>query len=236
MPRPLRILHTSDLHGALSPDREDRLRTLRADADLWLDAGDVIGRPRASLADDPTLRRIADAGCDGVVPGNHEYLVLTGAGEPPLPFVAANLMRHGKPMFPPFLTFEIAGWRVAVIGVATPFLKYSARPLKRLGGGFAAFAHELRVENPFEAARSWTARLRSESDLVLLLSHLGAEGDAKLARAAPDADVILGGHSHELTPPTFAEGIWTARAGRGGTHVGKYAWNGAQLTGDLLPL
>jgi len=38
--------------------------------------------------------------------------------------------------------------------------------------------------------------LKSQVDILILLSHLGFRGDQKIAEALPEIDVILGGHTH----------------------------------------
>jgi 5'-nucleotidase len=49
--------------------------------------------------------------------------------------------------------------------------------------------------NPLDVAPHFRY-LRSQCDILILLTHLGFETDIELARIFPEADAIIGGHSH----------------------------------------
>src|SRR5699024_10911607 len=40
--------------------------------------------------------------------------------------------------------------------------------------------------------------LKKETDIIVLLSHLGITEDEQIARKFPEIDVIIGGHTHHL--------------------------------------
>ena len=194
-----------------------------------------MGRPRGlGLDRDPTLARLARVGCHAMAPGNHEALLLSlGPPDPPVPMVCANLRdRTGATVFPPSRVFG----RVGVIGVTTPYVKFSARAPRRLAALMDAFLAAFTVTDPFAAAREEALRLRPLVDTVVLLSHLGERGDARLARAVPEADVILGAHTHGEVPPRRMEGLWYAQAGDDARFAGVYEWDGERLGGGLVPL
>jgi 2',3'-cyclic-nucleotide 2'-phosphodiesterase (5'-nucleotidase family) len=66
---------------------------------------------------------------------------------------------------------------------------------------------------PLEVARAWVARLRSEADLLIALTHIGIQRDRLLAEACPELDVILGGHSHTPTAtPEQVGSVWLSHA------------------------
>jgi 5'-nucleotidase / UDP-sugar diphosphatase len=50
---------------------------------------------------------------------------------------------------------------------------------------------------PIAAARSAAGELRGRVDAIVALTHLSLAGDAELAEAVPELDLILGGHEHE---------------------------------------
>lgn len=50
---------------------------------------------------------------------------------------------------------------------------------------------------PVETAKSVVADLNGKVDAIVALTHLALAGDAELAAAVPQIDVILGGHEHE---------------------------------------
>ena len=58
--------------------------------------------------------------------------------------------------------------------------------------------------------------LRDQSDLFVLLSHLGYEEDLKVADHFPDFDAIFGGHTHTLVEtPEKHNGVMVTQAGSG---------------------
>lgn len=50
---------------------------------------------------------------------------------------------------------------------------------------------------PVDAARKAVASLAGKVDAIVALTHLSLAGDAELADAVPEIDLILGGHEHE---------------------------------------
>lgn len=51
-----------------------------------------------------------------------------------------------------------------------------------------------------EAAQMYARKLREElhCDLVIALTHMRGPNDERLARGAPDVDLVLGGHDHDF--------------------------------------
>ncbi len=232
----LRLLHTNDLHGALTPFKAARLAELRAEADLLLDAGDAAGRPRgAGLGDDPTYRLLASAGLDAMTPGNHEFLLLA-SGALPDRLVAANLGERGGPAFPASRVFDTPDGPVAVIGVTTPWTKFSERPLRRMAPYEDAFAARFALSPPFEAVAAEVGRVRPSVRTLVVLSHLGEGGDRRLAARVPGIDVLLGAHTHAEVPPIRLGPTWYAQAGENARVAGRYDWDGTTLAGTLVSL
>ena len=50
---------------------------------------------------------------------------------------------------------------------------------------------------PIESAKTAVAELAGKVDAIVALTHLALAGDAELAAAVPEIDLILGGHEHE---------------------------------------
>ncbi len=90
-----------------------------------------------------------------------------------------------------------------------------------------------------DAAAASVASLEAEGvDLVFALSHSGVTDDPStspdnlIAQAAPDIDVIVGGHSHTPLPEPLTEGTTTIlQAGAFGRYLGELhlAWDGTTL-------
>lgn len=55
----------------------------------------------------------------------------------------------------------------------------------------------VRYEEPIAAAVAKARELRPQVDVLIALTHLPLEQDIRLARLAPEVDLILGGHEHE---------------------------------------
>ena len=204
------LLHTTDLHGALTPwdYLEDRpavrgltkvasmVRTIREEGPptLLLDAGDCIqggieyGRP-GRPGPDPMMAAMSRMGYDAMAIGNHEFdfglAELEQARKTAtFPWLAANIVRaaDGQPAFGTSWIGAPGGVRVGVVGITTPAIPFLADTGNASG---------LRILPPVEAARREVERLRSSGscDVVVILAHTGLERDpvtgAELPSVAP---------------------------------------------------
>lgn len=77
------------------------------------------------------------------------------------------------------------GLRIGFIGLTVYFSKL----YELLGWGLL---------NPFEVLGSLLEEVEKQSDIVILLSHLGMNDDEKIAEQFSGIDIILGGHTHHL--------------------------------------
>ena len=245
----LRILHTNDLHGALTDAREARLAALRAEADVYLDGGDAGGKTRLRDLDpvDPVWERLSRLQCDAMALGNHEIVAMVLARRNDIrglqtPLVCANA--GGVLGAVPSLVLDRNGVRVGVVGITTPRLHPSGRPLRRLSAAFGsaldlasdAVFGRFGLTDPLLAAQREVRRLRPEVDVLIVLSHLGLGGDIRLAGVVPEVDIILGAHSHHRRLPSRLGGIAYAQTGDAAEFAGLYTWDGETLSGDLHPL
>jgi 2',3'-cyclic-nucleotide 2'-phosphodiesterase (5'-nucleotidase family) len=63
--------------------------------------------------------------------------------------------------------------------------------------------------------------LKEKYGMLIGLTHLGVEGDEPLAKAYPQFDVIIGGHSHTtMTKPMMVNGVMIVQTGSGLKNVG----------------
>jgi hypothetical protein len=85
----------------------------------------------------------------------------------------------------------------------------------------AGYARDLSFEDPTEAVRREAKALRDQVDVLVALSHLGADGDARLAQAVPELDVVIGAHTGRAlhVAETYGNTI-LAEAGRDGAFLG----------------
>jgi S-sulfosulfanyl-L-cysteine sulfohydrolase len=109
-------------------------------------------------------------------------------------FVAQNVKTadFGDPVFPPFVTREIGGVPVAIVGQAFPYTPI-ANP-RYFVADWSFGIQEEPLQQVVNEARGQGAQV------VVLLSHNGMDVDLKLATRVRGIDVIFGGHTHDGVP------------------------------------
>ena len=203
------ILHTTDLHGALTDydylaDRPadrglTRIATLvarvRAEGPpvLLLDDGDCIqGGPLVSVYQrdpgglpEPMMAAMSRMGYDAMAVGNHEFgfgleTMAAARGAARFPWLAANGVR-GSDGSPAFAPSLVKTLDGVRVGVVG--LCTPAVPAFEDSAHYAG----LRFVSPVEAARDEVARLRGAErcDVVVLLAHTGLERDPLSGVARP---------------------------------------------------
>ena len=232
----LTILHTNDTHGHLLPfsapeaarqeieglpaDRtvggiarraalvERVRRDVRARGGVvWLvDAGDYSDGSPFSITykGEADVAAMNAAGYDLGTLGNHELnypaehtrrlISLTK-----YQLLCANLTDRttGRSLLPAWTVRRVGPVRVGVFGLIT-----------REAASYPAGKEAFSVGDEVEAARRVVGDLRGKVDVLVLLSHGGDRMDEELARAVPEIDVIVGGHSHSR----LASGRFVARS------------------------
>ncbi|MBU1702728.1 MAG: bifunctional metallophosphatase/5'-nucleotidase [Candidatus Eisenbacteria bacterium] len=238
------ILHTNDIHGSyLSREadwRDDRplvggmealageVRATRADVEnlLLLDGGDVMtGHPICDLVVDDVhgggLIKIMNAlQYDAMTLGNHDLDIsqenvhgLEALAD--FPFLCCNLVyEDGRGFLGKACVIKRVGkLRVGIIGVITEFLAGVVQK-KNIEG--------LKILDPLEQVQALADSLDSETDLIILLSHMGVEADRELAAKIKNVDVIVGGHSHtRIKEPEVVGDVLIVQAGGRLTQVGR---------------
>jgi 2',3'-cyclic-nucleotide 2'-phosphodiesterase (5'-nucleotidase family) len=177
---------------------------------------------------------------DAWVVGNHEF---DWGIEPferalersTMPVLAANTLLQGKPTgefldtkhplakLQPFMLKEIAGIKLAIIGVTTPGMAFWFRP---------EFARGIDFQYPVEPVRRAIASAKSEgADAVVLTGHMGLKprsgGDdfantvMALTSEFPETAVFIAGHTHQIIPSRITNGVLFTQADHFGIHVGR---------------
>jgi 2',3'-cyclic-nucleotide 2'-phosphodiesterase (5'-nucleotidase family) len=217
------ILHTNDIHAHLRADYDgsgglpfvsgyiDRERSKRSDV-LVLDAGDVAEKgDLVAFATDCELvyEAMGRIGFDAGAPGNHDHdfgvpqLHRFAALADPMRMLCINLVdENGVPEFAPSSVFEVDGVRVGVIGMIVPREEYG-----------------LDRKATAEAMAREAERLEAEVDLTVAVCHESSERCADISRAAPQIDVFISGHSHEVLP----EAVVVPETGARIVQAGSYA-------------
>lgn len=231
------ILYTADTHG--------RLRSFYFDSDkpiggvakraiffqdkrrhkgmtwLTLDAGDTLSG--TALADvfkgQPCIEAMNMLKYDAMVLGVHDFdfgvdVLKQRVAEAQFAVVCANVkyLDTGQPFVAPYVILNRDGVRIAILGLTTGDLAERVAPENLTG---------LQVLDPIETARVMVPQLKAQADVVIALTHLGINGDIKLASQVPDIDVIVGGLSHaELQVPMKFEDTLIVHDAEYGRDVG----------------
>lgn len=219
------IVHTNDVHARVVPQDGGmgyaKLATLLnmgrdlTDNLLILDAGDVThGTNFANFFNGETIFKLLDIlGYDAIAPGNHDFnygyktLVENAEKEESssnLKVLAANVLDNaGYLIFQPYQVYDFNGFKVSVVGLATPDTKVKAHPKNTEGIEFEDFMSK----EGLDLAQSYLDQLNSFSDLVIVLGHIGLDPDGPsglvseyLAKNLNGIDLFVDGHSHTVLP------------------------------------
>ena len=177
---------------------------------------------------------------DAWVVGNHEFdwgmePFVRALRRSKMPVLAANSLLEGHPpgqiadptnpftKIRPYVWKELAGIRVAIIGVTTPGLPFWFRP---------EFTKGFEAVNPVEPVRRAIKGAKSEgADAIILAGHMGLKsrtgGDdfansvMALTSEFPEATAFIAGHTHHLIPSRLTNGVLLTQADHFGIHVGR---------------
>ncbi len=241
----VRVLHTSDLHGALQARPEEgepgllrvatRLRQAHADSPeghaLLLDTGDTLQGSLASWlgGGKPMLAWLDALPYDTWTPGNHDFdfgydVFREAAQRLGEKILCGNLHpRKGAEErdYPSWRLFTFGAAKVAVIGATASYMP----------NWFLDFPRHFRVESLRAMLRRVMPEvLASEPHAIILAVHQGwMEQDARgvnelkgLPREFPEIDLVLGGHTHRAFPGrSIGVNTWYEQPASGGKYFGQ---------------
>lgn len=179
-------------------------------AELWLDSGDVLEGAEVfeRFGGRLELELLSRLGLSALALGNHELSLSSQSladvlSRATFPVLAANLgAESGSALagrLAPSVLLRAGELRVGVIGVANPT---SPPGLARPGN---AWSLELLAE-PALTVQAALDDVAPRADLLVVLSHLGLDGDRELVTATRGIDLVLGGHQHVVTAePEWAD-------------------------------
>jgi len=227
------IFHTNDLHGRVVGNETDiigldKIAAIKKNTpdSILVDAGDTLhGLPIATLSRGADIAALMkSAGYDAMAVGNHEFNYgrerLVELREiAAFPFLASNIKTNDAFLLDDTKIFEINGIKIGMFGVSTEATAHSAMP---------EYVRGLVFEDPIQTALEKSFELRTAgAHIIVALSHLGVEPyngtlSAELARAVPEIDVIIDGHSHTgLRDGITENGVLIAQAGQHGNNLGQ---------------
>lgn len=219
--RTLVLLSTNDMHAQIDrfPQLAAAVAACRDTADnvVLIDAGDRwTGNPyvdRTPTPGMPIIRLMNRLGYDAATLGNHEFdhgQAYLGRIIDSMEFavVCANLKSDTCtfPQLPPYAIIERGGIRIGLVGVVTNY-EGPGHP-----AGHASSFAGLEFPDPQAMAAKYAEELRSQVDVLVLVSHMGddrdeefllgsahrADKDEKGGMAGSPYDVVIGGHTHEV--------------------------------------
>ncbi|EHN59735.1 bifunctional metallophosphatase/5'-nucleotidase [Oenococcus kitaharae] len=224
------ILHTNDLHSHIEhwPRIANWLKTRRAFLQaqghfvLTFDIGDFIDRSDANTQASwgkANTDLLNDAGYDAVTIGNNEGLALPHDrmedlySQRKFAVLLDNILENNRQLPDWAEAYRIfvtpAGTRISAFGLTAAY--ESTYPL-----------NDWLPVQPLDVLPSLMQRVIAQSDIRILLSHLGLPTDQALADHFNELSVILGAHTHHLLPhgQRVNQSILAA-AGKYGENVGE---------------
>lgn len=200
----LYIISTNDMHASI--EAMPRLATLVKEYEalgevVVVDSGDRV-TGNAYVDDDhrpgvPMIELMNEIGYDVVTLGNHEFDkgrdVLNQMVEASdFRWVCANMCDlKGESKIKPYTTLDVAGIRLGIVGVVDT--DFGGRPM----GGDSSYT-DFSFSDDRTTAYEICQEVAPNHDYTILLSHMGYEGDKRLAEMEPACNWIAGGHSHDV--------------------------------------
>jgi 2',3'-cyclic-nucleotide 2'-phosphodiesterase (5'-nucleotidase family) len=249
-PKTLTILHTNDIHAGVFPHEAGWVRTdpkplvggfrelswtvdsLRGVRDgkggvLLLDAGDVMtGTPIAEYeyrgaVGGAIFEMMNMIGYDAWTIGNHDLDISQDnlralAAIAKFPTLSANLTDSAGKLplnNKEYLILEKNGLRIGIIGLMSEDL-FRLTNTNNLKG--------LKVANAAGTLQRMIDRIGPDTDLLIALTHEGADEDSVLATKIHGLNVIIGGHSHtRIKIPRQVNGVLICQTGSNCENLGQ---------------
>jgi len=263
VPHKITILHTNDMHGSYLPapaswlpekppvggfvalDYYVKRERAQSEHSLLLDAGDVM---TGTLICDMKYQgafggalfsMMNDIGYDGWVFGNHEFdkgaTNLRGLLKIiKFPVFCANFVKGDTSFVPDsYHIYDVDGLRVGVIGITYHNMVGMAAPDNL--DGFISL-------EPAMAVNKIVKEIDSQTDLIIVLSHIGVDNDRELAENVKGVDLIVGGHSHtRIEKPELVNGVIIVQTGSNCRNLGRIDLTVAgdsvmEYSGKLIPM
>jgi 2',3'-cyclic-nucleotide 2'-phosphodiesterase (5'-nucleotidase family) len=222
------ILHTNDIHSRIDNFGKlaylaDSLRKTHKYVFLVAAGDNFTGNPIVDMFPDkgfPMIELMNMLHYDATALGNHEFdmgqeLQNKRRKQAKFPFICCNIDATGAVVKQPEPYVILKAGKIKI-----PFLG-----IIQLGENGLPDSHPSRLEglkftDGIEKAKDFLW-LKEKYGMLIGLSHLGVEVDESLAKAYPQFDVILGGHSHTtITTPMMVNGVMIVQTGSGLKNVG----------------
>jgi 2',3'-cyclic-nucleotide 2'-phosphodiesterase (5'-nucleotidase family) len=110
-------------------------------------------------------------------------------------FLSSNVIDEdsGKPLFQRYIIKEVNGLKIGIFSLLAPDIFLGLSDPRKKG---------LIIRDPVETAQEMLGELWPQTNLIILLSHLGYPKDMELAQKIPGIHIIIGSHTGvDLTNP-----------------------------------
>ena len=224
------IVSTNDIHARIDnmPKLAAYIQSQRDSFSrvLLLSAGDLFsGSPVVDQYAErgfPMIDLMNRMGYAAHTVGNHEFdygqkVLKDRITQAAFPFLCANADFSGTLLngaVQPYVITTVNGLKVAVLGLLQ--LEAHGRP-----STLPENVEGVKFSDGLAVAAGYAA-LRDSGHVFVVLSHLGAADDVRLALQFPQADVIVGGHSHTTLPAGIdTNNVLITQTGAYLKHIGK---------------
>ena len=178
------------------PIPENELETVTQKGRLIIDCFNLMGYDAVAIGDDDLSLG--------------KKFLLELARKAKFPFLSSNLFdeESNKLLFQPYLIKEMDGLRIGIFSLLSPDTFTSPSDPRKKG---------LIIRDPFETAQQIIGELGPQTDLIILLSHLGYPKDVEFTQKISRIHIIVGGHSgvHLSDPPVFKDTIILQTSSKG---------------------
>ena len=215
------ILFTSDIHCGVDKgfgyaglwEIRNYLESQGNEVILVDDGDNIQGEPLGTITRGEALTELMNRmGYSVAIPGNHEFAYgvehfLSLAKKAEFTYISCNFNYKGAPVFQPYVIRELAGKKVAFVGVTTPKTLTTSTPRYFMDENMEfvyGFLQDETGESVYNAVQEATDAARAEgADYVIVMGHLGNETEsipwtyADVISHTAGFDVLLDGHSHD---------------------------------------
>lgn len=181
---------------------------------------------------------------DAAIPGNHEFnygmpFLTRCTQQMAFPYLAANVINRqtNEPYWDAYTIIERDAVKIGVIGLITDYVP-RMEPAENISN--------VKFVDPFETAKDYVEKLRSEVDILLLSYHGGTERDLetglpteyqtgeniayRLAAEIKGIDGVIAGHQHKVLTG-FVGSVPVVQPGTKGSHVGEMTFTLEKTSG-----
>ncbi len=215
------ILYSADVHCAIDEgfgyegfaEIRDTLIAQGNEVILVDDGDSIRGEAIGTMTKGGAIVELMNKmGYSVAIPGNHEFdygmdrfLELRDIAE--FPYISCNFTYNGEPVLQPYVMYELAGKKIAFVGVTTPRTITSSTPTffqNEAGEYDYGFCQDMTGEALYNAVQTAVDSARAEgAEYVVVLGHLGNEEVCRpwtymdVIANTKGFDVLLDGHSHD---------------------------------------